>query len=132
MSTVSTERVLVVEDNDKNLKLTRDILEYAGFTVAVATTGEDAVAQAEMTVPDIILMDDPMRGVDVGTKREVYGLIRQEAARGRTFLWYTTETDELEHCDHVYVFREGAIVADLSREELTEEKLLHASFRDDA
>ena len=46
---------------------------------------------------DIILMDDPMRGVDVGTKREVYGLIREEAARGRTFLWYTTEADELEH-----------------------------------
>jgi ribose transport system ATP-binding protein len=81
---------------------------------------------------DIILMDDPMRGVDVGTKREVYGLIRDEAARGRTFLWYTTETDELEHCDHVYVFREGAIVADLSRDELTEEKLLHASFREEA
>ena len=58
-----------------------------------------------------------MRGVDVGTKREVYGLIREEAARGRTFLWYTTETDELfEHCDRVYVFREGAIVADLPRE----------------
>jgi ribose transport system ATP-binding protein len=81
---------------------------------------------------DIILMDDPMRGVDVGTKREVYGLIREEAGRGRTFLWYTTETDELEHCDHVYVFREGVIVADLSRDELTEEKVLHASFRDDA
>jgi ribose transport system ATP-binding protein len=80
---------------------------------------------------DIILMDDPMRGVDVGTKREVYGLIREEAARGRTFLWYTTETDELEHCDHVYVFREGSIVADLSRHELTEEKVLHASFKDD-
>jgi ribose transport system ATP-binding protein len=81
---------------------------------------------------DIILMDDPMRGVDVGTKNEVYGLIRDEAASGRTFLWYTTETDELEHCDHVYVFREGVIVADLPREELTEEKVLHASFREDA
>ena len=64
MSTVSTERVLVVEDNDKNLKLTRDILEYAGFTVAVATTGEDAVAQAEVTVPDIILMDLQLPGID--------------------------------------------------------------------
>ena len=64
MSTVSTERVLVVEDNDKNLKLTRDLLEYAGFTVAVATTGEDAVAQAEVTVPDIILMDLQLPGID--------------------------------------------------------------------
>ncbi len=41
---------------------------------------------------EIVLMDDPMRGVDVGTKREVYAMIRDEAARGRTFLWYTTET----------------------------------------
>jgi ribose transport system ATP-binding protein len=89
-------------------------------------------ARALASRADIILMDDPMRGVDVGTKREVYGLIRDEAARGRTFLWYTTETDELEHCDHVYVFREGLIVADIPRGELTEEKVLHASFRDDA
>jgi len=79
----------------------------------------------------IILMDDPMRGVDVGTKGEVYRLIREEAASGRTFLWYTTETDELEHCDHVYVFRDGAIVADVPRDELTEERVLHSSFRED-
>jgi ribose transport system ATP-binding protein len=81
---------------------------------------------------EIVLMDDPMRGVDVGTKQEVYDLIRDEAAKGRTFVWYTTEMDELNHCDHVYVFRDGAIVADLPRSELTEEKVLHSSFREDA
>ncbi|TIN49709.1 MAG: sugar ABC transporter ATP-binding protein, partial [Mesorhizobium sp.] len=37
----------------------------------------------------IVLMDDPMRGVDIGTKLEVYDLVREEAGRGRTFLWYT-------------------------------------------
>ena len=77
----------------------------------------------------IILMDDPMRGVDIGTKREVYELIRAEARAGRTFLWYTTETDELENCDHVYVFRNGRIVADLGRGELTEEKVIQSSFQ---
>jgi len=76
----------------------------------------------------IVLMDDPMRGVDVGTKQEVYGILRDEAAAGRTFIWYTTEMDELKNCDHVYVFREGAIVADIPQAEMTEEKLLHASF----
>ena len=54
----------------------------------------------------IVLMDDPMRGVDIGTKQEVYGMIRAEAEGGRTFIWYTTEMDELKNCDHVYVFRE--------------------------
>jgi len=76
----------------------------------------------------IVLMDDPMRGVDIGTKQEVYGIIRSEAESGRTFIWYTTEMDELKNCDHVYVFRNGRIVADLARDELTEEKVLHSSF----
>jgi len=76
----------------------------------------------------IMLMDDPMRGVDFGTKLEVYDLIRAEAARGRTFLWYTTEVEELKNCDRAYVFRNGAIVAELARDELNEEQVIHSSF----
>ncbi|TIW90566.1 MAG: sugar ABC transporter ATP-binding protein, partial [Mesorhizobium sp.] len=80
----------------------------------------------------IVLMDDPMRGVDIGTKLEVYDLVREEAARGRTFLWYTTETEELDNCDHIYVFKNGRIVANLRRDELTEEKIIQSSFGDAA
>ncbi len=89
-------------------------------------------ARALGTTAPIVLMDDPMRGVDVGTKREVYAMIRAEAAAGRTFVWYTTEMDELQHCGHVYVFREGRIVADLPRHAATEEAVLHASFQEPA
>ena len=89
-------------------------------------------ARALGSPAEIIMMDDPMRGVDIGTKQEVYAMIREEAAKGRTFLWYTTEMDELRNCDHVYVFREGAIVADLRRRDMSEERVLHASFRADA
>ena len=78
----------------------------------------------------IVLMDDPMRGVDIGTKLDVYDLIRAEAAAGRTFLWYTTELEELQNCDHVYVFRHGRIVADLARHQLGEQQLIAASFQD--
>jgi ribose transport system ATP-binding protein len=78
----------------------------------------------------IVLMDDPMRGVDIGTKLEVYDLIREEARAGRTFLWYTTELDELKNCDHVYIFRNGGIVAGLTRSELTEEKVIQSSFKE--
>ncbi len=76
----------------------------------------------------VVLMDDPMRGVDYGTKIEVYELIRAEAASGRTFLWYTTETEELKNCDRTYIFRNGAVVAELGRDELTEERVIHSSF----
>jgi ribose transport system ATP-binding protein len=80
----------------------------------------------------LVLMDDPMRGVDIGTKLEVYDLIREEAGKGRTFLWYTTETDELGYCDHVYVFRNGRIVADLDRSEVSEEQVIQSSFAEAA
>jgi ribose transport system ATP-binding protein len=80
----------------------------------------------------IVVMDDPMRGVDVNTKLEVYDLIRAEARTGRTFLWYTTEIEELQNCDHVYVFRNGRIVADLPRGELSEEFVIQSSFQEGA
>jgi ribose transport system ATP-binding protein len=85
-------------------------------------------ARALASDASIVLMDDPMRGVDFGTKLEVYSLIRDEARSGRTFLWYTTEAEELKNCDHVYVFRNGAIVADLTRAEISEEKAIQSSF----
>ncbi|MEQ8966622.1 MAG: sugar ABC transporter ATP-binding protein [Azospirillaceae bacterium] len=85
-------------------------------------------ARALASEAEIVLMDDPMRGVDVGTKREVYDLIRAEADRGRCFVWYTTEMEELVNCDHVYVFRDGGVVADLPASEFTEQKVLQSSF----
>ena len=85
-------------------------------------------ARALASDAGVVLMDDPMRGVDFATKVEVYDLIRAEARAGRTFLWYTTETEELKNCDRVYVFRNGSIVAELMRDEITEERVIHSSF----
>ena len=56
--------VLLVEDNERNLKLARDVLEFSGFIVRVATTGEDAVSQAMTSPPDLILMDLQLPGID--------------------------------------------------------------------
>jgi ribose transport system ATP-binding protein len=89
-------------------------------------------ARAFSTDARILLMDDPMRGVDIGTKQEVYGLIRGEADKGRMFVWYTTEIEELSNCDHVYVFRNGRIVAEFPHGEASEEKILSASFHEEA
>lgn len=86
-------------------------------------------ARALSTRAPVVLMDDPMRGVDIGTKQEVYAMIRAEAEAGRTFVWYSTEMDEIELCDRVYVFREGSIVAELTGVDVTEHGVLEASFQ---
>ncbi|WP_349960011.1 sugar ABC transporter ATP-binding protein [Rhizobium sp. ZPR3] len=85
-------------------------------------------ARALATTAPIVLMDDPMRGVDIGTKQEVYRILNDEASSGRTFIWYSTEMDEIRLCDRAYVFRDGAIVAELVGKHITEENVLAASF----
>ncbi len=56
--------VLVVEDNERNRKLVRDVLGFAGFTVIEATTAEEGVALALERSPDIVLMDLQLPGMD--------------------------------------------------------------------
>ena len=57
-------RILVVEDNPRNLKLVRDVLTYSGYEVIEATSGEDGVRLAEEEAPDLILMDLQLPGID--------------------------------------------------------------------
>lgn len=57
-------RILVVEDNQKNLKLVGDVLRFAGFDVIEARSGEDGVELAETVLPDLVLMDLQLPGID--------------------------------------------------------------------
>jgi ribose transport system ATP-binding protein len=86
-------------------------------------------ARALATPASLLLMDDPTRGVDIATKQDIYRRIRQEALSGRTFIWYSTEFDELRLCDRVYIFHEGRIVGSFDSTELTEEAVLQLTFR---
>ena len=59
-----THVILVVEDNERNLKLLRDVLEYAGYDVRVARTAEDGITLAVREPPDLVLMDLQLPGID--------------------------------------------------------------------
>ena len=61
---MSVGRILVVEDNPKNLKLVRDVLVHWGYEVLVATSGEDGVRVASEQRPDLVLMDLQLPGMD--------------------------------------------------------------------
>ena len=103
------------------------ILELSG-----GTQQKVLVARALATRADIVLLDDPFRGVDVATKRETYQLIDEETAKGRAFIWFSTENAELEECDRVYVLRGGRMVTELSGDEAREDRVIAASFASEA
>ena len=61
---MANELILIVEDNEKNMKLARDVLTLKGYRVAEAVTGEEGVAAAAKDKPDLILMDYQLPGID--------------------------------------------------------------------
>jgi ABC-type sugar transport system ATPase subunit len=78
--------------------------------------------------PHLYLLDDPARGIDVGTKREIYFLLRKVADEGAGVVVTSTDTMELAGmCDRILVFYEGRIVDELVGDHVNEENLVRAS-----
>jgi ribose transport system ATP-binding protein len=87
------------------------------------------VARAFASGVDTILLDDPTRGVDLQTKQDIYKRIRSAAHEaGKCAVWYSTETEEFNHCDRIYVFHNGQVTDMIPRNELSEARLVRSSF----
>ncbi|MEP6790673.1 MAG: sugar ABC transporter ATP-binding protein [Ramlibacter sp.] len=82
-----------------------------------------------MAEPRIILLNDPTRGIDVGTKQEIYQLLRDLAAAGAAIVLYSTDYDELIGCcDRVLVLYAGAVRRELVGQEITEHALIASAL----
>lgn len=82
-----------------------------------------------MRQPELLLLDDPTKGVDVGTKAEFYALLTNLCSEGRTILFYSSDDEELIGlCDRVLVLHDGKIHTELSGAGLTKENLVAASL----
>jgi len=76
--------------------------------------------------PDVFLLDDPTRGVDVGAKREIYSLIRRMSADGGVVLFSSTELPELVGlCDRILAIYQGRLVGEVAARDLDGHTLLH-------
>jgi putative multiple sugar transport system ATP-binding protein len=77
------------------------------------------------TDPDILILDEPTRGIDVGAKYEIYTIINRLAADGKAVLLISSELPELlGMCDRIYTLCEGRLTGELPRAEATQEKLM--------
>ncbi len=75
--------------------------------------------------PDILFLDEPTRGIDVGAKYEIYTIINQLASEGKGIFLISSELPEiLGICDRIYVMRTGKIVAEMQSSEATQEKVM--------
>ena len=77
------------------------------------------------TQPDVLILDEPTRGIDVGAKFEIYSLMNQLAAEGRGVVMISSEMPELlGMCDRIYVMNEGALVGELDAAEASQERIM--------
>ncbi len=79
--------------------------------------------------PKLLLLDDPTKGVDVGTKAEFYNLLTQLCVEGKTILFYSSDDEELIGlCDRILVMHDGKIRTELSDADISKENLIAASL----
>jgi len=75
--------------------------------------------------PDILILDEPTRGIDVGAKYEIYTLINELIAQGKSVVMISSEMPEvLGMCDRIYVMNEGKMIGELDREEASQEVIM--------
>lgn len=83
------------------------------------------IAKWLLNEPDIIIMDEPTRGIDVGAKRDIYILMGQLAQQGKAIIMISGEIPELMGvCDRIGVMAEGTLSGELTRDEFTQEKIM--------
>lgn len=75
--------------------------------------------------PDILILDEPTRGIDVGAKYEIYCIINDLVAAGKSVIMISSELPEvLGMSDRIYIMNEGKIVGEVGREEATQELIM--------
>ncbi|PST17350.1 sugar ABC transporter ATP-binding protein [Mesorhizobium plurifarium] len=114
-----------VENLAKRLRLKAGSLDDPASSLSGGNQQKVVLAKWFHADGDILIFDEPTRGVDVGAKTEIYSLIKALAAEGRAILVISSEHLELFGlCDRILVMREGQITGELGPDDYTEEKLL--------
>jgi ribose transport system ATP-binding protein len=122
-----------VEGGVKRLRIKLGAASDAVSTLSGGNQQKVVIAKWLMTEPRVVLLNDPTRGIDVGTKQELYRLMRELADQGAAILFYSTDYDELIGCcDRVAIMYDGRIVRELAGEELNETNIVASSLNIDA
>jgi ribose transport system ATP-binding protein len=118
-----------VEEMIKLLNIRTDGLDVPVGSLSGGNQQKTVIAKWLMMNPRIILLNDPTRGIDVGTKQEIYQLLRKLADAGAAIIFYSTDYDELIGCcDRVLVLYDGAIKRTLVGSEITERALVASAL----
>lgn len=119
------DEIVAAEDYRKKINVKANSIEQVVGSLSGGNQQKVVLAKWMLTQPDVLILDEPTRGIDVGAKYEIYCVINELAKAGKAVIVISSEMPEIiGTCDRTYVINEGEIAGELSREELTQEKIM--------
>lgn len=120
------------EQQVKALRIKTPHLEQAAVNLSGGNQQKIIIARWVCKDTDILIFDEPTRGIDVGAKLEIYELMNRLVAKGKSIIMISSELSEvLGMCDRILVMRSGRITGELSANEATQEKIMQYATLED-
>jgi putative multiple sugar transport system ATP-binding protein len=117
----------VASDYRKALNIRSSGVEQLVVNLSGGNQQKVVLSKWLFTKPELLILDEPTRGIDVGAKYEIYTIIDQLASEGKGILMISSELPELlGMCDRIYVMNEGRFVAEFTGAEASQERIMHA------
>jgi putative multiple sugar transport system ATP-binding protein len=119
------DEIVAAEDYRKRINVKANSIEQVVGSLSGGNQQKVVLAKWMLTQPDVLILDEPTRGIDVGAKYEIYCVINDLAKAGKAVIVISSEMPEIiGTCDRTYVINEGEIAGELTKEELTQEKIM--------
>jgi putative multiple sugar transport system ATP-binding protein len=123
------KEIQVAEKYRKELNIRTPSVNQVTRNLSGGNQQKVVVSRSLMADPDIFIVDEPTRGIDVGAKSEIYSILNDMVAKGKSVIMVSSELPEaLGMADRIYVMNEGKIKGVLSHEEATQEKIMHLAL----
>ena len=117
--------ILKAEEYKKLINVKANSINQVVGSLSGGNQQKVVLAKWMLTQPDVLILDEPTRGIDVGAKYEIYQAINDMAKEGKAVIVISSEMPEIiGTCDRAYVLNEGQMAGELGKEELSQEKIM--------
>ncbi len=119
------DEILAAEEYKAKINVKATSIEQEAGSLSGGNQQKVVLAKWMLTQPDVLILDEPTRGIDVGAKYEIYCVINELAKQGKAIIVISSELPEIiGTCDRVYVINDGEIAGELNKDEVSQERIM--------
>jgi putative multiple sugar transport system ATP-binding protein len=127
----NNDEIVSAEEYKKKINVKANSIDQSVGSLSGGNQQKVALAKWMLTQPDVLILDEPTRGIDVGAKYEIYCVINDLAKAGKAVIVISSEMGEvIGTCDRLYVINEGRIAGELQKDEMSQERIMECIMAD--